>query len=153
MPLSDFHKVIQTAMGWENEHLHQFVKGSRYYTRRLDDDDFWDPRDNIDYTGLVIRDLLKEEKESITYEYDFGDGWEHEIKLEKNLPAEGNIEHPKCLDGKMNCPPEDCGGPWGYAQMLEIISDPKQEGYAEYRDWLGEEFDQSFLIRRKLTSF
>lgn len=139
--LSDFHKVIQTAMGWENAHLHQFIKGRTFYTRRLEDDDFWGTMDNVDYTGLIIRDLLKGEKESIDYEYDFGDGWEHEVLLEKILPAEDNVEYPVCIGGKMNCPPEDCGGPWGYAQLLEIIRDPEHDEYAEYMEWLGGEFD------------
>lgn len=143
--LSDFHKVIQTSMGWTNSHLHQFIKDNTFYSARMQDDDFWDEMDNVDYKNMKLSDLLKKEKEKMVYEYDFGDGWEHDIILEKILPVDKNTKYPVCLAGKMSCPPEDCGGVWGYADMLEILKDPDHEEYETYVEWLGGEFDPEYF--------
>jgi len=139
--LSDFHKIIQVSMGWTNSHLHQFVKNRNYYTVRFPDDHFWDEMDNVDYKFMIISDLLKKEKERITYEYDFGDSWHHQIILEKILPVSETINYPVCIKGKMNCPPEDVGGVWGYDSMLEILKQPDHEEYESFIEWLGGEFD------------
>jgi hypothetical protein len=142
MLLSDFHKVIQTTMGWDNSHLHQFIKDRTYYSKKIKGDDFWDMSgDNVDYKKMKISDLLVAEKDKMVYEYDFGDGWEHSIILEKILPFEKGFKHPVCLAGKMSCPHEDVGGVWGYAEMLEILKDPKHEEYENYMEWLGGGFD------------
>lgn len=84
----------------------------------------------------------------IEYEYDFGDGWRHEIKLEKKLEA-GASQDLACLDGAYACPPDDCGGPWGYADMLQIIADPNHPEYQETREWLGKKFDPKVFDARK----
>ncbi|MEN6618821.1 MAG: plasmid pRiA4b ORF-3 family protein [Rikenellaceae bacterium] len=139
--LPDLHKIIQTTMGWTNSHLHQFIKDRTFYTVKMRGDDFWDELNNVDYKKIKISDLLKEEKEKIVYEYDFGDGWEHDLLLEKILPVDEKLNYPVCLAGKMNCPPEDCGGVWGYSDMLEILKQPDHEEYDSYNDWLGEDFD------------
>jgi len=149
--LSDFHKVIQTSMGWTNSHLHQFIKNRTFYTVKMQDDDLWDEMDNVDYKEMKISDLLKKEKDKIVYEYDFGDGWEHDIILEKILPPDNNTKHPICLTGKMNCPPEDCGGIWGYSDMLEILKDPDHEEYESYIEWLGEEFDPKYFDKDEVN--
>jgi len=112
--LSDLHKVLQTTMGWDNAHLHQFIKGGKYYSLRHADDDFWDDHLNVDYTGQTVSDLLVKERDRIVYEYDFGDGWEHDVLLEKVLDEDKGLVLPVCLGGKMSCPPEDIGGVWGY---------------------------------------
>ena len=139
--LADFHKIIQSSMGWTNSHLHQFVKECSYYTVRMEDSDMWDEKINVDYKKMKISDLLKKEKETILYEYDFGDGWLHDVILEKILPIDDKIKYPICLSGKMNCPPEDCGGVWGYSKMLEILKNPDHKEYESYIEWLGAEFD------------
>jgi len=149
--LSDFHKVIQTSMGWTNSHLHQFIKNRTFYTVKMQDDDLWDEMDNVDYKEMKISDLLKKEKDKIVYEYDFGDGWEHDIILEKILPPDNDTKHPICLTGKMNCPPEDCGGIWGYSDMLEILKDPDHEEYESYIEWLGEEFDPTYFDKDEVN--
>ena len=128
-------------MGWTNSHLHQFIKNRTFYTERMTDDDTWGELDNVDYMNMKIFDLLKREKEKIVYEYDFGDGWEHDVLLEKILPGDEKLKSPICLAGKMACPPEDCGGVWGYADLLEILKNPKHEEYDSYMEWLGGEFD------------
>jgi hypothetical protein len=77
----------------------------------------------------------------LIYEYDFGDGWEHEILLEKVLRPDPAVQYPRCLGGARACPPEDCGGAGGYADFLQAISDPDHEEHDEYLDWIGGEFD------------
>jgi hypothetical protein len=77
----------------------------------------------------------------VRYAYDMGDGWEHEVLVEKILPAESGKRYPVCITGRRACPPEDCGGIWGYAELLQTIKDPKHEGYEERMEWLGGEFD------------
>jgi len=150
--LSDLHKIIQTAMGWTNTHLHQFIKNRTYYTVKMEGDDMWDEMDNVDYKKMKISDLLTKEKERISYEYDFGDGWQHEVILEKMLPVDDTIKYPICLTGKMNCPPEDCGGVWGYENMLEILKQPKHEEYEELVEWLGDDdFDPEYFDKEEVN--
>ena len=151
MPLSDFHKVIQTTMGWTNSHLHQFIKDGTFYTVRLSEDSMWNEMNNVDYSGKRIKDLLSTEKDKIVYEYDFGDGWEHDLILEKILTNADDISTPVCTAGKQNCPPEDCGGVWGYADMLEILDNPKHEEHETYIEWLGGEFNPDQFDKDKVN--
>ncbi len=142
LSLPDLHRIIQTTMGWTNSHLHQFVKEEYFYKEWTEEEeDFWDTQCDIDYKDTKISELLKQEKDQIIYEYDFGDGWEHDIILEKIHPFDNKTEYPVCLDGKLNCPPEDCGGPWGYANLLEILKQPDHKEFDMYSEWLGGEFD------------
>jgi hypothetical protein len=75
------------------------------------------------------------------YVYDMGDSWEHLIQAEKVVDAEPGVRYPRCIAGKRACPPEDCGGPWGYGDFLETIQDPKHERHEELLEWVGGEFD------------
>ncbi len=112
----------------------------------MEDDDFWEMSDNVDYKGIKVSDLLKKEKDKIVYEYDFGDGWQHDVILEKILPVDKKIKYPVCVKGKMNCPPEDCGGIWGYYELLEILANPKHPEYNGWFEWMGEEkFDPEYF--------
>jgi hypothetical protein len=121
MPLSYFHKLIQMVMGWQDVHLHHFYKGDTFYAP-VREDDGWDGNiKNMDYKGLSIKDILKRKNAFVTYEYDFGDSWRHEIRVENIVPA-GKKEHPICMDGRMKCPPEDSGGIWGYMDLLEELN-------------------------------
>jgi len=119
MPLEFFHRLIQNVMGWQDLHLHHFIKGDTFYAPTLDDVGMSSMK-QVDYNDLTIKDILTKKHERIIYEYDFGDGWQHEIWLEKIVPAEKK-KHPLCLKGSMKCPPEDCGGVWGYMDMLEEL--------------------------------
>lgn len=134
--LPKLHQLIQIIMGWQNYHLHHFVVGDRrsrngshvmfYKPPSPFDMDFLQD-DNIntylDKTKFKLNQLLKAEKESIIYEYDFGDSWEHLITLEKILPPDP-MSHPVCIKAVRACPPEDCGGIWGYMGMLEVLKYP-----------------------------
>lgn len=139
--LSDFHKVIQSVVGWTNSHLHQFIHKGSYYTYKMEGDDYWEEMNNVDYKDFVISDLLKKVTDKMVYEYDFGDGWEHNIVLEEIGAVGQKLKFPVCLAGKMECPPEDCGGVSGYLSMLEILKQPDHEEYDSYITWLGGSFD------------
>jgi len=151
--LSDLHKIIQTSMGWQNSHMHQFIKDGEYYAANSDYVDMGDDDFSVDYKKIKISDLLTKVKEKMIYEYDFGDGWEHDVLLEKILPVDKKINYPICTDGKMNCPPEDCGGVWGYADMLKILKQPKHKEYEEFVEWLGDEFDPEYFDKDEVNEF
>ena len=138
--LVDFHRIIQTTMGWSNSHLHLFKNGREEYSPKE-----FEVEDNKDSRVFKLNKLLKREKNRILYEYDFGDGWEHIILLEKIVEVDEKEQVPKCLKGKRNCPPEDCGGIWGYNDFLKIISNPQHEEYEETMEWCGEEFDPEYF--------
>ena len=150
--LSDLHDVLQEVMGWWDGHLHQFLcKRKRYGVPDPD----WDFDKIINDSRITIKNLALSVKDKILYEYDFGDGWEHELLVEKILPAEGKIV-PVCLKGARACPPEDCGGPWGYENLLEVLKNPEDGEYASWKKWLPEDFDPEHFdldgINRRLSS-
>ncbi len=139
----DLHVAIQDAMGWTDTHLHVFeIRDPETGTITeigIPDDDFefekilpgwkqkisdWFPIQNI-----------------ANYIYDFGDGWQHEVKLEMVLPRNKDIKYPVCLAGKRACPPEDCGGVWGYSELLKAIKDPSHKRHEELLEWVGGFFD------------
>ena len=150
--LSDLHKIIQTVMGWTNSHLHQFIKDKTFYTVRMPDDDYWDEMDNSDYKRIRLNELLRFVKNSIVYEYDYGDSWEHEIMLEKFLKPDDSVKYPICTDGKMKCPPEDVGGVFGYKTMLKVLRNPNDKEYESYINWLGGTFDYTEFEINKINN-
>jgi len=139
------HVAIQDAMGWDDYHLHEFemVNPSTDLKANIGipvQDEVFD-REVLPGGKQKIADFFSMENRTASYVYDFGDSWEHKIQLEKILLREKGVEYPKCIKGKRACPPEDCGGVWGYAELLEIIRDPKHEEYEEMLEWVGGEFD------------
>ena len=136
--LTRLHDVIQRAMGWENYHLHAFQAGEATYG--VPDPDF-DELGIRNEKGVRLSRIAPQVKSWFRYEYDFGDDWLHRIAVEKILPAEESPKHPVCVAGKQACPPEDCGGPGGYADLLEAITDPHHEEHAAMLDWVGGAFD------------
>jgi hypothetical protein len=141
MTLADLHQAIQAAMGWEDGHLHAFdIDGRQYGDRRTLDD-------VADENRLALNALLKSGVARFGYTYDFGDDWEHTVAIEKTLPAVDGRSYPACVAGKRNCPPEDCGGPWGYHDLLAVLADPAHPEHAERIEWIGEAFDpEEFVI-------
>jgi len=136
--LDRLDRVIQAAMGWTNSHLHMFVHPSGRYG--VPDLDF--PLQ--DERRATLRDLVDREGETVRYEYDFGDGWEHEIVLEQLLAAEPGGRYPTCLAGARACPPEDCGGVHGYADLIDTLADPAHPEHQHLVEWLGIEKGSGF---------
>lgn len=173
--LGQLHDLIQTAMGWTNSHLHQFIlkektlakkspalmaqlaskecwediltaaRGVRIFTSLTTP--FGDPTDmdGEDENAVTLGEVCPQVKSKLIYEYDFGDGWEHVIEVQKIVPASAKDDLPKCLAGKRACPPEDCGGVWGYSHLLEVIADPKHEEHDDLIEWLNDDFDPEAL--------
>jgi hypothetical protein len=86
------------------------------------------------------------------YEYDFGDSWEHEVAVEKVLSAGAGQTSPICLAGRRACPPEDCGGPWGYEEMIAALADPDHEDHDSYLEWIGGVFDPEAFDRDEVNN-
>jgi hypothetical protein len=133
--LRDLHRAILAAMGWGGGHLHLFDIDGREYGDRRDTDDV------ADENRLTLNGLLRSGVARFGYVYDFGDNWQHAILIERTMPASDAIPCPACVDGRRACPPDDCGGPWGYRDLLEVLADPARPQHAEQREWVGEDFD------------
>lgn len=170
--LGELHRVIQIVMGWDDDHLHQFIlnlkrstrpsyeEQARYYQVGKWDDDFearvqgrkfFVPKtapdgtpiniEGMDEDTVLLAEVCPNASTKLTYEYDFGDSWKHEIKVKRVGVPEPGVEYPICLGGERACPPEDCGGLWGYCDMLEAVSDPDNEEHEDMADWLDKDFD------------
>ena len=155
--LGFLHAVLQVAMGWTNSHLHQFDDGEKHYADPQNDEDDYSYDDgvvSVDEFSVRLCDVLHTEGEELAYLYDFGDSWEHVIVLEKILKVHPQYTGlPVCIDGARACPPEDCGGMGGYEGVCEIIKSPKNDGYDEMMDWLGEKFNQEKFDIKKTNKF
>ena len=137
------HAVIQVAMGWTNSHLHQFRTETADYSANTKSlfDDGGESR-TLDAKRFTLAQLASHEGEVFCYEYDFGDTWEHLLTVEKILPAApATATAALCLDGARACPPEDCGGPWGYEDLLTALNNPKHPEHENMVEWLGRPFD------------
>ncbi len=135
--LDEVHDVIQAAFGWWNSHLHEFRIGGRDYGAPDPD---WDMSQVLDETRYRL-DKLAAEGDKFRYVYDFGDDWDHDVHVEKVLARSEVDEVPACIAGRRACPPEDCGGTWGYEEFLVAIADPSHERHAELVEWNGGDFD------------
>jgi hypothetical protein len=131
----DLHVAIQDAMGWFDGHLHEFEILNPATQRKnligIPNEEFGWGEETLPGWERKIADYFSKENISADYTYDFGDGWEHKIILEKIIPPDKNTEYPKCLKGKRACPPEDCGGIWGYEEICRGESEFPEE-YAGY---------------------
>lgn len=153
--LHRLHLVLQDVMGWKNYHLYRFKYGKNQYGEPDPENDFYElPFINSRRTKLG--DIVREERSLFLYEYDFGDGWEHQLMVEDILEREADKLYPVCIAGQNACPPEDCGGPHGYAEMLEIIRNPAHQEYHNTKTWLGKGFNPGRFnmesVNRRLLS-
>ena len=144
LTLRELHAVLQTAMGWEDAHLHLFRVGDVLYG---DVEDL--PGELGVEEATTVSDVARVVG-TFDYEYDFGDGWEHTIRIGQQLPAVG-LGTPHCLDGARACPPEDCGGAPGYERLLEVLADPDHPEHAELTGWVGGEFDPEAFDRAAIN--
>jgi hypothetical protein len=141
--LDKLHEHIQTAMGWTNSHLHHFRIGQQLYGDPLLMQENFEEMEYEDSTGTKLSDILPRtgRRFRFEYEYDFGDGWRHEVLFEKSVEAEAGRKYPLCLEGARACPPEDVGGVWGYQEFLEALADPEHEDHDGLLEWAGGSFD------------
>lgn len=147
MNLGLLHAAIQVAMGWTNSHLHQFLVDDTYYS---------DPAFELgapsaehrveDENQALLMGAAPHRGDVIWYEYDFGDSWRHEIRVEKIQATDPAwTVFAECIGGARACPPEDSGGPFGYQDLLDTLKHPKGEEYEELMEWLDPSFDPKAL--------
>lgn len=143
------HYVIQAAFEWYDVHLFSFSPGGYGTFPIIQENDYEnqlfesDMQKNMEASEVKLSEIFHREGQKYTYIYDFGDDWHHKILLEKIVDEISDA--PQCLEGKGKCPPEDCGGVWGYESIKEIMSNESHPEYEEYRNWLeleeGEDWD------------
>ncbi|MGZ9226534.1 MAG: plasmid pRiA4b ORF-3 family protein, partial [Anaerolineales bacterium] len=141
--LHRLHDILQIVMGWTNSHMHHFIIDGEFYGKPLDDD-FGDMRAK-DETRSKLNQFVSGKEFRFGYEYDFGDSWEHELIVEKILPADKGSDHPVCTAGKRACPPEDVGGMWGYEDFLKAIVNPNHPEHEDLLEWIGGSFDPEYF--------
>ena len=135
--LQELHFIIQESMGWYNSHLHQFLIDGVEYGKPAPEYDFY----VTDEAKVKLSKVVGGEKAKFSYTYDFGDDWEHTILVEKILPRDPKVIYQICIKGKRACPPEDCGGPWGYVEFLEAIQNPSHPEHDDMLEWIDGAFD------------
>ena len=149
--LFKLHRVLQVVMGWHNYHLHEF---------RIGDLSFGEPGpelglDFIDERKIKLTQMAPNGRLTFQYIYDFGDGWQHKVTVEKGVENETGIRYPTCIDGARACPPEDVGGISGYASFLKAIQNRRHPEHRQYLVWIGGHFDSEAFdleaVNRKLS--
>lgn len=146
MTLGELHTVIQRVMGWSNSHLHCFTIGGEQYGELNEgmDYDAW-----LDEESLSLGELVESDQRKFTYEYDFGDSWDHDILISKPKPPQKDVVYPRVVKGELACPPEDCGGVWGYLQICDLLNTPKSEWSPDDKErmgWVGKFDPQAFSV-------
>src|SRR5258708_20596683 len=144
--LDRLHLAIQAAMGWTNSHLYQILADGVGWG--VPDPDGGDGA--LDARKARLVDALEDTKK-LRYLYDFADGWDHTIKVERLIDPEPGVLYPRLIEVTGRCPPEDVGGPWGYAELLDAIHAPKHERHAELKNWIADDFDPNFVDAQWLT--
>ena len=136
IPLSELAHLLEAAMGWFGSHLHSFDVGDVTYElpNPYGDDDWGRPA--VDERSVTLGEVADVPNAKLRWDYDFGDGWSHDVVVESIGPAESGVDPPVCVAGKRACPPEDCGGIWGYENLLAVLADPQHEDHAWLVDGL-----------------
>jgi hypothetical protein len=152
--LGDLHPLLVCVMRWGGYHMHAFRFGGGFNPIEYSTHDMvmeCGPR-VLDEDSVSLNQLIRRKGQTFSYEYDFGDSWQHEIKVEKILPYDPAVALPVCLAGERACPPEDCGSFPGYANILRVLAKAETDGDRELLEWLGpydpEEFDLEEVNRR-----
>ena len=140
----DLHLIIQIVMGWTNTHLYHFYINKNYYIGNADSDSD-DLDDMADDKNVRLSEIFAKPKSKAVYEYDFGDGWQHDVQLEKILDRDPGQNYPVCLKGELNCPPEDCGGIGGFYFLIEALKDKKNPEHKSMTEWLGGNYDPEYF--------
>jgi hypothetical protein len=136
--LSRLHDTIQILFSWYDYQLHRFNVHGVFYGNPGKGEGDVIVEDDRDF---MLADLELSPKDAFEYQYSFGDGWAVDIRVERIESTEDALKHPECLDGKLNGPPEACGGPEGYKEILYSFKHPDEPVSKEWLDWLGDAFD------------
>ncbi len=141
------HRVIQIVMGWDDYHVYGFMTKDEWIMPRTSSgiDSMWVgmtvPYPTAYANSRRLKSVARQAKTKFRYIYDLGDKWEHEIRVEAISARQDTDRVPVCLDGQMACPPEDCGGPFGYGKLKQTLSDPASSEHDSMREWAGADFD------------
>jgi Plasmid pRiA4b ORF-3-like protein len=139
-------RALIDAMGWLDYHLHSFEAGDRSYGVY---DPEWDD-DMIDESDVHLYEIAAGTGAQFEFTYDFGDDWKHRVVVERVTPPDPTVMYPRCIDGARACPPEDCGGVSGYADLLRILRQPRHAEHAQMQTWVGPRFDpEHFDLRER----
>jgi hypothetical protein len=138
--LDRLHLIFQAAMGWTSSHLHQFRIGQALYGMHYDD---W-PDEELHEIGFGLSEVVQQDHRFL-YDYDFGDSWEHEVVVERAQTIRPVLQSAVCLAGANACPPENCGGTGGYADLLEALADPAHPERKRYLQWVAKNFDPTSI--------
>ena len=141
LTLAQLHDVLQSAMGWQDCHMHEFSAGHRHFGKPNPEDRLMGMPPVENERTVRLSSLLSKAGAKVIYTYDMGDGWEHGIVLEKRLPVDPGTAYPVCTGGERACPPEDCGGIPGFYDLLDALGDPTHEQHDELQDWIGDDYD------------
>eukprot|EP00008_Paramoeba_atlantica_P012662 CAMPEP_0201492620 /NCGR_PEP_ID=MMETSP0151_2-20130828/34040_1 /ASSEMBLY_ACC=CAM_ASM_000257 /TAXON_ID=200890 /ORGANISM="Paramoeba atlantica, Strain 621/1 / CCAP 1560/9" /LENGTH=204 /DNA_ID=CAMNT_0047879537 /DNA_START=131 /DNA_END=745 /DNA_ORIENTATION=+ len=143
--LSDLHEIIQRAFGWLDYHLHSFTILKQDYMP-INHPAYCDLKDSdmgiLCESDIILSHVILLNVKQFRYNYDFGDDWYHAVQIEKVLPLDSSVQYPICIKGKRARPPEDCGGCWGYDELIQAMKKPdSSKKKKELVDWLGGPFD------------
>jgi len=145
------HHIIQISMGWTNTHLYEFEINGIIISEPDEDLDAEFGDKFFDASTVTLDSIITDTKEKFEYTYDFGDCWEHLIVVEKFLPRDTQTKYPTCIDGKLNCPPEDCGSISGFYSLLDIIGNKRHPKRKEMLEWLGGDYDAEYFDKNEIN--
>lgn len=146
--LDRLHQILQAAFGWTDSHLYEIR--ARDVGWGIPDLDWGDGP--LDARKATLAGIVEDTgAKTLRYLYDFGDGWEHTVKIERLIDPEPGVIYPRLIEAAGRCPPEDVGGPWSYGEFIAALGDPNHERHAEMREWAGEEFDPHLLATEVLA--
>ena len=149
--LGELHSTLNVAMGWLDSHLHMFDVAGREYS--ISDDDIWIGADPpLPEESVTLADLVSDGVKRFGYWYDFGDSWHHDVVIETTGPGEDGVFYPRCIAGRRACPPEDCGGLWGFAAFQEVMADPHHPEHDELKEWYGGDFDPAAFSAEEIST-
>ena len=143
-------RYYETAKG--DDDFEDRIRGRKLFVPQTAPDGTSFDMEGRDEDAALLAEVCPNASTKLVYEYDFGDGWNHEIKVKRAGLPEAGVKYPICLGGERACPPEDCGGIWGYYSMLEAIADPDNEEHEDMIDWLGDDFDSDAFDLDKINA-
>ncbi len=143
--LNKLERILFGVLDWEGGHLSQFDIFGEFYGGEYVED--------VKPLTVKLNIFIKTVKQKFTWEYDFGDSWVHEITLEKILPIEDGKTYPICIAGARCCPPEDCGGVWGYADIIKELKKPEEDRDEDLMEWVGDDYDPEYFDIEEINKY